>query len=218
VWSPATLVLFFIGMSHMETPGDHNRATDLLRRQYLPTLAASTALWVPVQAVNFKYVLPQYQILFTNAVGLLWSVFISRQANVAHPPYAELKGTPHAHLPSHLRLAAHAEGGSSGLPGPRDWGQADEGRPSRGSVGGAPFHYRIRDEGSASRARDGAAAVPGPIAMPGASARAHLHRTQASLGADAYYHARTVSGESDIGAAVTTTPYTAGSAPAARRV
>jgi hypothetical protein len=41
------------------------------------TVVANWSLWIPAQAVNFGFVAPKYQVLFSNFVGLAWNVYLS---------------------------------------------------------------------------------------------------------------------------------------------
>lgn len=50
---------------------------DKLRSDFTTTLMANYSVWVPAMFLNFKFVPPQFQVLFSNAVGYLWNVYLS---------------------------------------------------------------------------------------------------------------------------------------------
>ncbi|EXJ96359.1 hypothetical protein A1O1_01485 [Capronia coronata CBS 617.96] len=73
VFAPCNLALFLTTMSVMEG-GDPK---EKLRKTWLPGLEANWVLWPAVQAVNFKMVPLQYQVLVVNMVSLGWNCFLS---------------------------------------------------------------------------------------------------------------------------------------------
>lgn len=52
-----------------------------LHEEWMPTCIANFSLWIPAQLINFKFVPPQYQVLFANVVGLFWNVYLSAATN-----------------------------------------------------------------------------------------------------------------------------------------
>ena len=52
-----------------------------LRADWLPTMRANLTLWVPSMFVNFRYVPPQFQVLFSNCVGFFWNIYLSWATN-----------------------------------------------------------------------------------------------------------------------------------------
>lgn len=52
---------------------------------YADTLVANWKLWVPAMFVNFKFVPTKYQVLYSNAVGFFWNIFLSFQSFKEHP-------------------------------------------------------------------------------------------------------------------------------------
>ena len=49
-----------------------------LQEQWFNTVIANLSVWIPVQLLNFRYILPQYQVLFSNVIGLFWNIYISK--------------------------------------------------------------------------------------------------------------------------------------------
>ena len=85
LWAPPATAacLFYLGALEAGTAaGGAARAAERLA----PTLAANWTVWPAVQAVNFGFVPPAYQILFSNVVGLGWSFMLSRLAATPPPP------------------------------------------------------------------------------------------------------------------------------------
>jgi len=82
LWAPpaTAVMLAFLGAA------DGGGAVSRLRSSFLPTLSANWMVWPLVQSVNFALVPPQYNILFTNVIGLGWSVALSRLANAPTAP------------------------------------------------------------------------------------------------------------------------------------
>lgn len=54
---------------------------DKLRVDWLPTMRANLSLWVPSMFINFRYVPPQLQVLFSNCVGFFWNIYLSWATN-----------------------------------------------------------------------------------------------------------------------------------------
>jgi len=48
-----------------------------LRRAWPVVLPANWCLWIPAQAINFRFVPLPYQVLFSNVVALVWNAFLS---------------------------------------------------------------------------------------------------------------------------------------------
>lgn len=46
----------------------------------MDTLIANWKLWVPAMAINFKFTPVKYQVLYANAVGFVWNIFLSFQS------------------------------------------------------------------------------------------------------------------------------------------
>jgi len=49
-----------------------------LQEQWFNTVIANLSVWIPVQLLNFRFILPQYQVLFSNVIGLFWNIYISK--------------------------------------------------------------------------------------------------------------------------------------------
>ena len=52
-------------------------------------LVANWALWIPAQLVNFRFVAVKYQVLYSNAVSLIWNIYLSYRATSSGPEIKE---------------------------------------------------------------------------------------------------------------------------------
>lgn len=52
-----------------------------LQSDWMSTVFANWALWVPCQFINFKLVPPHLQVLFSNSVGFIWNIYLSSVTN-----------------------------------------------------------------------------------------------------------------------------------------
>lgn len=50
---------------------------DKLNQDFWDIVKTNWCVWIPVQFVNFGVVPPQYQVLFSNVVGLGWNTYLS---------------------------------------------------------------------------------------------------------------------------------------------
>ncbi|XP_030375363.1 mpv17-like protein isoform X2 [Scaptodrosophila lebanonensis] len=69
ILTPYLLTAFYVGMSLME--GSEDIFLEL-REKLLPTFIRSCCFWLPVQALNFRLVLPQYRIIYMGICGFIW--------------------------------------------------------------------------------------------------------------------------------------------------
>lgn len=75
VFSPFFLQLFMGTVLLLE--GRPEQLLDKLKRDLFPTLMMNYVVWVPVMFLNFKYVPPQFNVLFSNFFGFLWNIYLS---------------------------------------------------------------------------------------------------------------------------------------------
>eukprot|EP00730_Choanoeca_flexa_P008927 TRINITY_DN12558_c4_g1_i4.p1 TRINITY_DN12558_c4_g1~~TRINITY_DN12558_c4_g1_i4.p1 ORF type:complete len:233 (+),score=19.68 TRINITY_DN12558_c4_g1_i4:163-861(+) len=75
LFAPPFLAFFLSTLSLLE--GHSGRISHQLRHDWLPTVIKNWQLWVPAQAINFRFVAPAYQVLFSNMVGLFWTIYLS---------------------------------------------------------------------------------------------------------------------------------------------
>lgn len=69
ICAPIVYSVFFVSMSVME--GKDDIFQDLIIK--LPgTFAASCVFWLPVQALNFKYISPVYRVTFLGITSFVW--------------------------------------------------------------------------------------------------------------------------------------------------
>ena len=67
---------FITGLMAMEGKSFGNIKT-VLKRDVPDVLVTNWVLWIPAMFVNFRFVPVQWQVLYSNCVGLVWSVFLS---------------------------------------------------------------------------------------------------------------------------------------------
>ena len=75
LFAPAFIAGFFSLALLLE--GRPEMVYDKLRSDWLPTFSANLTLWVPSMFINFRYIPPQYQVLFSNCVGFYWNIYLS---------------------------------------------------------------------------------------------------------------------------------------------
>lgn len=49
-----------------------------LKSDLKPTIIANFSVWVPCQFINFKFVPPHLQVLWSNMVGFFWNIYLSK--------------------------------------------------------------------------------------------------------------------------------------------
>ena len=81
--APIFIATFMTSLSALE----NGRDTDLreikekLNNDWWDIIKTNWAVWVPAQAVNFGFIPPQYQVLFSNFIGLQWNIYLSYKTN-----------------------------------------------------------------------------------------------------------------------------------------
>lgn len=48
-----------------------------LRQDLLSTVTANWVLWLPGQFINFRFISPKFNLLFSNIIALVWSTYLS---------------------------------------------------------------------------------------------------------------------------------------------
>jgi hypothetical protein len=85
VWLTALWTLEGIDTAtDVNASGDETAPETIMQRLTRVTpslLIANWAYWIPVQAVNFKFIAVPYQVLFSNMAALLWTAYLSFSAN-----------------------------------------------------------------------------------------------------------------------------------------
>ena len=69
----------------MDQLGDH------MKENYTAAVTMNWAMWIPAQLINFKFVPPQYQVLFANFVALFWNAYLSW---ASHQPQDAIEEAP----------------------------------------------------------------------------------------------------------------------------
>ena len=80
LFSPLFLPTFLSGLWLLEGKSPDQVISGL--QHTVPTaIVANWALWVPAQAINFRFIPGKYQVLFSNFVGFIWNAYLSYTAH-----------------------------------------------------------------------------------------------------------------------------------------
>jgi len=76
VMSPMCITLFFYGIGVMEQKpvAEMNKE---IKHKFLEVYVMDWCVWVPTQFINFYFVPVKYQVLYINAVTMMYNVFLS---------------------------------------------------------------------------------------------------------------------------------------------
>ena len=80
IFSPVFVATFLASLWTLESQSD---IAQKLQEQLPSTVVANWSLWMPAQVINFRFVSPKYQVLFSNFVGFVWNVYLSYKAHSA---------------------------------------------------------------------------------------------------------------------------------------
>lgn len=71
------------GLLNKELPNESLLKTieNKLRQEYATTVQTSWLVWLPASFINFKFIRVELQTLFSNCVGLLWNIYLSKVAH-----------------------------------------------------------------------------------------------------------------------------------------
>ncbi|XP_077980402.1 mpv17-like protein [Glandiceps talaboti] len=70
---PIEVAGFFVGMDLLERKDD---IFSEAKEKTLPTWLAGCAFWVPIQLINFRFILPQHRVVYVGVVLFLWANFL----------------------------------------------------------------------------------------------------------------------------------------------
>eukprot|EP00904_Undaria_pinnatifida_P007476 jgi/Undpi1/3859/HiC_scaffold_16.g07227.m1 len=79
VFAPVFLASFLSVVMLLD--GNAAKIEPKLRADYTATVASNWGYWIPAQMINFRFVAPVYQVLYSNSVGFVWNIYLSYQAN-----------------------------------------------------------------------------------------------------------------------------------------
>lgn len=82
IWSPIFFVIYYAYMALLNG-GNWNELKEKLTKELIPVSIASAKVWVPVQFITFKYIPPQFRVLWGNIVALGWNVYFSLRNNAS---------------------------------------------------------------------------------------------------------------------------------------
>ncbi|ELT87101.1 hypothetical protein CAPTEDRAFT_150250 [Capitella teleta] len=73
---PGFLLLFFGGMGLMEGQSQEEIKSEI-KCKFVPLIIADCCFWPPMQAINFRFVPPQFRVLYVACCTLFWDGFLS---------------------------------------------------------------------------------------------------------------------------------------------
>jgi hypothetical protein len=79
IFAPLFIPTFFFGNLLLE--GKLEEFMDKVKRDLFSTVVTNYIVWIPAQFVNFRYISPNLQVLFSNTVGFFWNIFMSYMTN-----------------------------------------------------------------------------------------------------------------------------------------
>ena len=50
--------------------------------KFWPTIIDNFKLWTPAMFLNYKFIPPQYSVLYSNMVGIFWMTYLSYLQNI----------------------------------------------------------------------------------------------------------------------------------------
>ena len=77
----APFIVHVILAGNLLLEGKADLIPEKLRADGFSTLLANYSLWIPAQLINFRFVPPQFQVLWANFVGFFWNLYLSNAAN-----------------------------------------------------------------------------------------------------------------------------------------
>ena len=57
--------------------GRSNEISDTLSNGWWPAVKSNWLLWIPANFINFRFVVPRFQVLFANGVAVIWNTYLS---------------------------------------------------------------------------------------------------------------------------------------------
>ncbi len=80
LFAPAFLALF-IGLNSFLDSFNAIESVQHVKAQWTHTVTMNWVLWIPFQALNFKFVPVSYQVLANNFCGVAWNGYLSWRLN-----------------------------------------------------------------------------------------------------------------------------------------
>lgn len=88
VFAPMFIPAFFSIILILD--GKPEMIVDKLRADWASTMITNYSVWVPAMFLNFKFVPPTLQVLFSNAVGFGWNIYLSYMSYKVDEPTEEI--------------------------------------------------------------------------------------------------------------------------------
>ncbi len=76
LFAPAFIAVFFTSALTLEGKS-FNEIMTKLKNEWAQTVQANWSIWTPAQFINFRFIDPKYQVLFSNCVGVVWNIYLS---------------------------------------------------------------------------------------------------------------------------------------------
>ena len=91
VFAPCFVPTFFASVMLLD--GKPHLIREKLATEWYPTMLTNYSVWVPAMFINFMFVAPSHQVLFSNGVGFGWNIYIS-YVSYKEPPAATATNAP----------------------------------------------------------------------------------------------------------------------------
>eukprot|EP01031_Cornospumella_fuschlensis_P027096 gene27096-32739_t len=78
LFAPILLASFFSAV--LVVNGESDRIPDKLRNDLPTTILTNYTVWIPAQLINFQFVPIPFRVLWANAVGFFWNIYLSYAA------------------------------------------------------------------------------------------------------------------------------------------
>mmetsp|Transcript_26320 Transcript_26320/g.25166 ORF Transcript_26320/g.25166 Transcript_26320/m.25166 type:complete len:225 (+) Transcript_26320:132-806(+) len=89
IFAPCFIPTFFAVILILD--GKPELIFDKIKNEWLSTMKTNFAVWVPAMFINFKFVPPTLQVLFSNFIGFGWNIYLSKISYQTEPvPSTEL--------------------------------------------------------------------------------------------------------------------------------
>jgi Mpv17 / PMP22 family len=77
VFSPCFTACFVASLTIM----NREPVMQKLNQDLFHIVQAGWVVWTPMMFINFKFVPSKYQVLFSNSIGLIWNIYLSKASN-----------------------------------------------------------------------------------------------------------------------------------------
>jgi Mpv17 / PMP22 family len=97
LFAPVFLPAFFSVVLIVD--GTPEKIGGKLQSEMLSTLLTNYSVWVPAMFINFKFIPPHLNVLFSNSVGFFWNIYLSSASYRSIPASAPASASASASAP-----------------------------------------------------------------------------------------------------------------------